>query len=401
MRCRIVPTCLAALLALSALLPALASDSRIASVARANNEFALDLYGKLADQAPGDNLFFSPASLSTALAMTYLGARGQTAEEMRRTLRFAQDGDELHAAMAELLGVLADDRAGHRLSIANALWGQRGWSFRDRFVARAERFYGAGLRRVDFAGATEEARLTINRWVEAQTNDRIEDLLAPGVLTPVTRLVLTNAVYFKGTWKTRFDAKRTRPEPFSLATGDEIEVAMMRHPGGRFGYHGADGVQVLELPYAGEDVSLVVFLPDRDSDLASLERRLTAERIDGWISRLRPQRMGVVAVPRFEMTGEFALAETLAALGMRAAFGTDADLSGMSDEDGLRLESVIHKAFVEVNEEGTEAAAATGVAARVKSAPPAEFRADRPFFFVIRDRRSGALLFVGRLTRPG
>jgi serpin B len=401
MRCRIVPTLLAVLLALTALLPAFAVDSRIASVAHSNNEFALDLYGKLADEAPGDNLFFSPTSLSTALAMTYIGARGRTAEEMRGTLRFAQDGDELHAAMAELLGVLADDGAGHRLSIANALWGQQGFSFRDEFVARGERFYGAGLRRVDFAGATEEARVTINRWVEEQTNDRIENLLAPGVLTPVTRLVLTNAVYFKGTWKTRFDEKQTRPEPFSLPTGDKIEVAMMRHRGGWFGYLGADGVQALELPYAGEDVSLVVLLPDRDSDLASLERRLTAERIDDWISRLRPQRMGVVAVPRFEMTDEFALADTLAALGMPAAFGVDADFSGMSDEDDLRLESVIHQAFVEVNEEGTEAAAATGVAARVKSAPPAEFRADRPFFFVIRDRRSGALLFVGRLNRPG
>jgi len=381
--------------------------------ARGNDQFALDLYARLSTQE--GNLFFSPFSISSALAMTLAGARGQTAAQMVRTLHFEvllpagyteQDAIRLHRAIAELNRQLlaAQGKPAHyELTIANALWGQKGYEFLEEFLSLTRTHYGAGLHQVDFAGDRDGACGTINAWVEEQTRGKIQNLIRPDGLSPLTRLVLTNAIYFKGKWERQFDKAATRSEPFFTFTG-KVDVPMM-HQTGNFGYMEEAGFQALEMPYQGRDLSMVVLLP-RDASAAAfsaLENSLTADNLARWFGQLR-QREVIVAMPRFKMTCEFGLADTLKALGMADAFTPGAaDFSGMNGQRDLFISAVLHKAFVEVNEEGTEAAAATGVVARVTTImprPPEVFRADHPFIFLIRDLRTGSVLFLGRLMNP-
>jgi serpin B len=378
-----------------------ADDARAA--VKGNTEFALSLYGRL--RGRDGNLFFSPYSISTALAMTCEGARGQTADEMAKALHFTPDRDRLRAAFAALL---AQTRAGkegdYQLSVANALWGQSGIGFLPDFLNHTRESYGAGLREVDFAGSTEAARQAINAWVEQQTKDKIKDLLPPGVLTGDTRLVLTNAIYFKGFWALQFKKSATKEEPFRTAGGGPVKAPLM-HQTGDFKYADGGDFQALELPYRGDDLSMVVLLPKKADGLAALEQKLTGPNLRAWLGKLRKQEVQV-ALPKFKMTREFNLNATLKALGMRRAFVPGgADFSGMAGSVGRKLfiQAVVHKAFVDVNEQGTEAAAATavGVATTSEPPPPPVFRADHPFVFLIRDNRSGSALFLGRLTNPG
>jgi serpin B len=378
-----------------------ADDARAA--VKANTEFALGLYDKL--RTRDGNLFLSPYSISTALAMTYEGACGETAEEMAKALHFTPDHERLRAAFAALL---ARTRPGkkddYQLSVANALWGQKNFGFLPEFLNHTRESYGAGLREVDFIGSTEEARKTINAWVEKQTKDKIKDLLQPGILTEDTRLVLTNAIYFKGLWARQFKKSATKEEPFRTAGGGSVKAPLM-HQTGDFKYaHGGD-FQALELPYRGDDLSMVVLLPKKADGLPALEAKLTASNLDAWLGKLQKQEVEV-ALPRFKMTRSFGLNATLKALGMRRAFVPGgADFTGMAGSEGRRLfiQAVVHKAFVDVNEEGTEAAAATAVAVGADSEPPPPpvFRADHPFVFLISDNRSGSVLFLGRLANPG
>jgi serpin B len=368
-----------------------------AAVVRGDNQFALELYGRLRGQQ--GNLFFSPYSISTALAMTYGGARGQTAEQMAATLHFTLPPERLHPAMVTLIRAVngAGKQRGCQLRTANALWGQKGHPFRPEFLALTQDNYGAGLREVDFAGAAEPARRTINAWVEKETGDKIKDLIRPGVLAGDTRLVLTNAIYFKGDWASQFKKDRTREEPFHVSADKTVPMPLM-HQGGRFKHFDGGNFQALELPYAGKDLAMVVLLPRKVYGLADFEKTLTADNLAGWLDKLREHEVEV-ALPRFRMTGEFLLNKTLFEMGMPSAFTRAADFSGMDGRKDLFLSKVIHKAFVDVNEAGTEAAAATAVvgeeqAERVKSV----FRADHPFAFLIRDTRSGSILFLGRLT---
>jgi serpin B len=367
--------------------------------AKDSNAFTFDLYGKLREK--DGNLFCSPASISTALAMTYAGARGQTADEMARALHFSLDPDRLHPAFAALLHDLHADpkTTSYQLHVANALWAQKGHAFLPAYTRLVRDNYGAGLEEVDFAGATEEARRTINAWVEKQTRDKIKELFRPGVIKPDARLVLTNAIYFKGDWKAPFKKERTHDGPFHLTGGGMATVPLMEQTA-RFGYYEGEVSQVLELPYAGKDLSMVVFLPKKADGLAELERRLTAESVSAAVAKLRPEEVQVT-LPRFKVTSEFSLNETLEALGVKQAFGSQADFSGMDGERDLYLSAVVHKAYVDVNEEGTEAAAATGAVISKLSLPVGPvFRADHPFVFLIRDRRSGSILFLGRITNP-
>jgi serpin B len=376
----------------------------VAAVVKGNTEFALSLYGKLRAQA--GNLFCSPYSVSTALAMTYAGARGQTAAEMAKALDFTLDPGHLHPAFGALQHQLiqgSGKKQGYQLNVANALWGQEHFGFLPDFLNLTRRDYGAGLREVNFQSDPEAARRVINTWVEQQTHDRIKDLLPQGLLTTDTRLVLTNAIYFKGFWAEQFKKASTKQEPFQLAGGGQVQVPLM-HQTGHFQYHDGGTFQALELPYRGRELSLLVLLPKRVDGLAALEGRLTAANLAAWLGRLREQEVQV-ALPRFKVTGAFNLNQVLEALGMRQAFiPGGADFSGMSGTNGrkLFLQAVVHKAFVDVNEEGTEAAAATGVAVAEEAEPadPAVFRADHPFVFLIRDNRSGSVLFLGRLTNP-
>lgn len=370
-----------------------------ASLVEANNRFAWKLFGVLRKQ--DGNLFWSPFSVSTALAMTYAGAAGSTAAEMAEALELGGVGGGVHEAYESLLaGLTPTGDAGYRLEIANALWSHATYAFRPEFLAIGRERYRAELRSLDFAQG-QAARQTINEWVARQTADRIRDLIPPNVLTPLTRLVLTNAVYFKGQWGEPFDPQLTKDEDFFPARDRSRKVPMMHRRGRLRALEEAEWLAV-ELPYHGGAVSMVVLLPREKGGLAKLEPSLTARRVSELVERLSEAEVDL-ALPRFTVTSEFRLDESLQALGMKQAFGATADFSGMDGTRELYIQAAIHKAFVEVNEEGTEAAAATGVVVGVRAArpaPPIVFRADHPFVFLIRDARSGSVLFVGRVAEP-
>jgi serpin B len=370
------------------------------AVAEDNNRFAFDLYARLRAGQP-HNLFLSPASLSTALAMTYAGARGQTAEQMAQVLHFRLPRAKLDQAFGDLRrswDVQGKER-GYRLSVANRLWGQQGFNFLPGFLAATREHYGAELAQVDFARQAEQARHRINAWVEEQTQGKIRGLLEPDVLDAMTRLVLTNAIYFKGEWTKPFPKKATQAALFHVSAREQTDAPLM-YLMGDFRYWAGDGLKVLELPYGNGDLGMLVLLPDAIEGLSTLEAKLTAANLSRWQSGLRKQKVRVY-LPRFKLTSQFQLAEVLKGMGMPRAFMPgQADLTGMSSEEELFLSAVIHKAFVDVNEEGTEAAAATGVVVgRLAAiAEPAVFRADHPFVFLIRDSQTGSVLFLGRLV---
>lgn len=380
--------------------PAPATD--VKAVAESNNRFALDLYGKLKKEE--GNLFYSPYSVSTALAMTYAGARGDTAEEMAKTLHFDLPPDRLHPAYAEMIRDLneAGKKGDFQLSVANRLWGQKGEAFLKEFLDLTERTYRAGLSQVDFVGDTEGARKTINDWVEKQTAEKIKELIKKDVIGRDTVLVLTNAIYMKADWLDKFQKHETRDEPFFAAGNKELKVPTM-HQTARFGHADGDDLQALELVYKGGRLSMVILLPRQKDGLAGVEKGLP-ENLTKWLAQLKTQRVRV-ALPKFKATKEFSLGQTLQSLGMVKAFdGGQADFSGMNGKRNLFTSAVVHKAFVAVDEEGTEAAAATGTVMNLTAAPIAEqiieFRADHPFVFLIRDRQTGAILFMGRVTEP-
>jgi serpin B len=372
----------------------------VAKVAEGCNRFAFDLYAHLLRQE--GNLFLSPYSISTALTMTYAGARGQTADQMAKVLCLPASREAVHVAYATLQRDLnaAGAKGAFDLVVANRLWGQKGYEFLSDFLALVEKNYGAGLEQVDFAGATEAARQTINTWVEKQTRDKIKELLKPGILDGrETTLVLTNAIYFKGKWSEEFDKKLTRDEDFFVTPEKKVTAPLM-HQTETFGYFDGGEFQALELPYQGDRLAMVVLLPKAKDGLAALEASLSAEKLAEWVGKLH-RREVQVALPRFKTAAEFSLKDTLVAMGMTDAFG-DADFSGMDGKKDLVISAVVHKAFVDVNEEGTEAAAATAVvmgrAAMPEPAPV--FRADHPFLFLIRDTKTGAILFLGRILDP-
>ncbi|MFO7654208.1 MAG: serpin family protein [Candidatus Krumholzibacteriia bacterium] len=388
--------------------PADAGAPSPAELAAASNAFAWDLYGRLAE---GDgNLFFSPFSVEVALAMTLAGARGETAAEMRQVLHLpALQGAALHEAVAQWQQTVVPDEGDtlHTLTMANRLWGQQGAEFAPEFLATTREHYDAELGQVDFRGAPAEARRSINDWIAEQTRGHIEDLIPAGVLDERTRLVLTNAIYFLGTWQRTFNAAATRDEPFFAAGGDEVTVPLMTQEE-RFRYAEAEGAQVLELPYRsgrGAALGMVVILPrDRDG-LGRLSADLTADTLRTWLDRLEPRRVRV-HLPRFDLSATMRLTNVLREMGMSRPFSHDADFSAMTAGDGepLAITDVLHKGWVKVDEKGTEAAAATGVVVGVTSVPPREepvvFRADHPFIFLIRDGQTGTILFLGRLIDP-
>jgi serpin B len=310
--------------------------------------------------------------------------------------------EELHPAVAGLLKQVNEPgkKRGYELRTANALWGQKGHGFRLPFLRLTKKWYGAGFRRVDFAGDTEGARKTINDWVAKQTNDKIKDLFKKGILDGDTRLVLTNAIYFKGDWASQFKKDQTRERDFHLSAGKKVKVPFMQQSAA-FGYHATKTFQALELPYAGKELSMVVLLPRKVDGLAELEKGLSAEWLGGWIGKLRKEEVDV-QLPKFRLTSAFRLDRTLASLGMTDAFVSGrADFSGLDGTKRLFIQAVVHKAFVDVNEKGTEAAAATGVASGAEEEPQLpEFIANRPFVFLIREMRSGSILFLGRLANP-
>ena len=374
-----------------------------AALVEGDNAFAVELYGRLQNQS--GNLFFSPESISTALAMAYAGARGDTASEMAKTLHFTLPPQQLHPAMGALLSDLNAAHAGCQLSVANALWAQRGYTFLPDFLKVMNNDYGAGLNQVDFKGSTEAARLTINHWVEQKTANKIQDLLQPGALRPSTRLVLTNAIYFKGDWQTQFDKAQTKDEDFHLSPAQTKKAPLM-HREGAFNYFNGGTFQALEIPYKSNELSMIVILPNDPGGLPALEQSLSATNMQQWLHQLVPVPKVIVTMPKFKITQQFELGGTLAAMGMPQAFTASANFSGMTGNRDFFISAVIHKAYIDVNEEGTEAAAATAVtmramAMRAPNPAPPVFRADHPFVFLIRDHASNSILFMGRMADPG
>ncbi len=388
-----------------------APEADLKDLANGNNAFAFDLYRAL--ESREGNLFYSPYSISLALAMTYAGARGETEGQMEDVLRFLPQ-DVLHPAFNALdlelasrgEGARGKDGEGFRLNIVNAVWGQEGYEFLEAFLDVLAESYGAGVRAIDFQGAPEEARATINDWAAERTEDRIKDLIPPDVITPLTRMVLANAIYFNAAWSHPFDEGGTRPRPFYLLDGSTVDVSMMRTTD-EFGYAEGDGYQAVDLPYDANGLSMTVLLPDRGR-FGEFEDSLDSAMVGRIVEDLHARTVEL-DIPKFEFESQFLLSEALKAMGMPNAFDSStSDFSGMDgrscragDNPCLYVREVVHKAFVSVNEEGTEAAAATGVVMQQESAPPrtARVTVDRPFIFLIRDGATDTILFVGRVQK--
>jgi serpin B len=400
--CLVLPVTLRA-----AEVPATTTSDR-AEAARGNNAFAIELYGRLRNQT--GNLFFSPESISTALAMTYAGARADTAGEMAKTLHFTMPPGHLHPAMGALLRDRNAAHDGYHLKEADALWVQTGYSLLPEFIKLNKDNYEADLNHVDFINGTEASRQTINIWVEQRTENKIRELLQPGSLDRDTRLVLTNAIYFKGDWEERFKKEDAKDEDFRLFATRAIKTPLMHITRG-FNYFDGVSFQALEIPYKKKELSMIVLLPKAMEGLSAFEQSLTPAKMQHLLGQLWPAGTVIVTMPKFKMGAQFRLRDTLIAMGMKKAFDMKmADFSGVASREtmqrdgNLSISAVIHKAYVDVNEEGTEAAAATAVGAVAAGLPPPTppiiFRADHPFMFLIRDNRSGSILFIGRVTNP-
>ncbi len=378
-------------------------NPEVSKLAKRNNEFALDLYSRL--QETEGNLVFSPYSISTAIAMAYAGARGNTRQEMARVLRFPLDGEELDQAYQQLQAHLKniEEKGNVQVNIANAIWCQKGERILTSFLDTLDRYYQSGLHLVDFRSNPERVREIINCWVEKQTKNRIKNLIHKGVLNSLSRLVLTNAIYFKGKWNSEFKKSNTRFNRFFESEDKWTEVPMM-YQQSKFRMIEFEQFKAIQLPYVGNELSMIIFLPKKYDGLKEFESTMNPETYSSWLSYLQrsPKIKVRVYLPKFKMTSQFSLSKQLQALGMKSAFA-DADFSGMNGKRNLFLSSVIHKAFIDVNEEGTEAAAATGAIISLTAAMPRPipvFRADHPFFFMIQENSSGSILFMGRVINP-
>jgi len=378
-------------------------EARVPELIDGNTAFALDLYRQLFDQS--HNLFYSPHSISLALAMTHAGARGNTERQMADALHFQLAQERLHGAFNALDQALAsrgqevekDQR--FQLNVANALWGQQDFAFLAAFLDTLAENYSAGMRLVDYQSAPEAARQTINEWVEQQTKSRIQNLLPAGSITPLTRLVLSNAIYFNAAWMHPFEESATKDGDFYLLDGETVTVPMMRQSE-RLGYYEGEGYQAVELPYIGGEMSMVILLPDA-STFDAFALGMDAEQLREIVERIASQQV-MLTMPRFEYDSGFELKKALMSLGMVEPFSMAADFSGMTGKPELFIDDVYHKAFVAVDEEGTEAAAATAVVMQLTAAPAmsVEVTVDRPFMFLIRDIETGAVLFLGHVVNP-
>ncbi|ODS41217.1 MAG: hypothetical protein A7315_06850 [Candidatus Altiarchaeales archaeon WOR_SM1_79] len=374
-----------------------ANDTQATNVITANNKFAFDLYSEFKDGE--GNIFFSPYSISTALVMTYEGARGKTAEEMQSVLHFPENDNTRRTGFEELRNQINKEDKKYELRTANALWAQKDYKFLENYFNTIGQYYGGKVTNLDFIRDTENSRITINNWVENQTNNKIKNLIPKGVLNGDTRLVLTNAIYFKGTWLNPFDKERTTDADFKVSSDKTVKVQMMRLKREekiiRFNYTETEKLQIIELPYEGDDLSVLIILPN--DNLESLENSLNAEKLNEWRNNLTEEWVDV-HIPRFKFETKYFMNENLKEMGMATAFSGDADFSGMTGKKDLFISNVIHQAFVEVNEEGTEAAAAT--AAAMDYGMPTTFRADHPFIFIILHKETGNILFMGRVVDP-
>jgi serpin B len=383
-------------------------ESLLSAQATSINTFAVALYKQLGAQA--GNLFFSPYSITAALGMTEAGAQGTTQSQIRQALSVTLPGDAFHAAINALdLSLMGHAQAtdGLTLNMVNSTWTQSGWDFRVAYLDVLSRYYGAGVNLLDFIAAPDPSRIIINTWVADQTNQRIKDLIPQGAITSDTRLVLTNAIYFLASWLYRFDASLTTNQTFTKLDNSAVSAPLMQLGGNgtklRMNYARVGTARAIDLPYKGDRLRMTVLLPDKGS-FPAFESSISVATVNALVQALDSTDLPPVRLPKFTFTsGSVSLVPALQSLGMTDAFDdTKADFSGIDGRRDLVITDVIHKAFIAVDEKGTEAAAATAVIIGVTSMPvdPPSFVADRPFIFLIRDRQTGVILFMGRIVDP-
>jgi serpin B len=381
--------------------PALGPPAHLKTVVDGNSAFALELYGRLKGQE--GNLFLSPYSISSAMAIAYGGARGNTEKQIAATMHFDAGQKKLHAAMSEIRRTLAGSAVAGKLEllVANGLWPQRNYDFRRDFLKLAQEKYDAAVDFVDFPAGPAAAAGKINAWIARQTKNKINRAVPPGMVTGQTRLVIANAIYFKGDWASQFSKEQTAPHAFWITPENSVQAPMM-HQEHVFAYAESDAVQLLVLPYVRDNLAMIVLLPRERDGLAEVESRLDAKQLGEWLKRLQPRSVDVL-LPKFAMESRFSLKGMLAAMGMTDAFDERANFTGMTARGPLFINAVEHAALVEVDEQGTVAAAATSFSIGC-SAPPrppsATFHADHPFLFLIGDLRTWTILFLGRLAHP-
>jgi serpin B len=371
-----------------------ATPEGIGQAVNGSNQFAFDFFSEISDE--DGNIFFSPYSISVALAMTYEGVRGQTAEEMQSVMHFPETDIVRRSAFAALHNQINNNSNEYALSTGNALWAHETYLFLEEYFNIIEQYYAGKATNLDFAGEIEKSRETINNWVEEQTNDKIKDLIPKGAIDGLTRLVLTNAIYFKANWLTQFDKDDTRDSDFHVDSETTVTVPMMSIRDEKFDYYSTSGLQILELPYKGEDLSMLILLPT-EGQMDSLESSLTLENLTHWRNSFRENEMDIY-IPKFKFKTKYFMSDTLKGMGMPTPFSGAADFSGMDGKNNLFISSVIHQGFIDVNEEGTEAAAATAV--DMATSVPPSFNANHPFIFLIQDNETGNILFMGRVTDP-
>jgi serpin B len=384
-----------------------AADGAVSGI----NHFTLDLFKRMGQ--PNDNLFLSPASVSTAMALAYRGARGVTADELRRVLYFSAPPETYLSVQAPILRAMTFSATGRELSTNNSLWVQDGLSLNPAYLADTAANAGAGLWQVDYRADPDRARVTINQWVSDKTHDRINNLLSPEDVTNKTRAILVNTIYWKGHWETAFPIAATKTQPFHLLDGETIPALLMHQEAG-YQVLERNGVKAIDLPYRGGEVSMTVLMPNRAGGLPAFEAGLTDATLTRWLAALDASeaRPTIVTLPKMHLEWSGDLVGAFKALGVSAAFDARADFYGMAavpSDQVLAIGHIIHQTWLDVDEEVSEAAAATAVVEDVivtrllnppKPKPPFVFRADKPFLFLLRDRRTHAILFIGRYTGP-
>jgi len=370
----------------------------VQEVVNANNQFAFDLYSELTKSETG-NIFFSPYSISAALAMTYEGAKGQTADEIKSVFHFPENGI-LRPNFAKIYNDINEANKAYELVTGNAIWVQQDYPLLEDYTSRIERYYGGKAANLDFAKEPEKSRQTINSFIEEQTNKKIKGLLPPGSLKPLTRLVLTNAIYFKGRWLWEFNPKYTKEMDFYVTPSNIVKTPMMymKPAKARFNYADLGDLQILELPYKGNKISMLILLPTENLD--AIEPSLTPEKLEEWKNQMQETKLDAIYLPKFKFNTKYRLKKALKALGMPTAFSGEADFSGMTTAEKIWIDFVIHQAYVKVDEKGTEAAAATAVGGATSAPPRNIFKADHPFIFIIQQKDTGNILFLGRVIDP-
>jgi serpin B len=376
-----------------------ATTESVTSLSDAMNDFSFNIYQQIGSKTD-ENVFISPYSIFVALSMTYEGARGDTADQMENVLGFEQNNEVSLCSFGRIYNLLNID-AEYTLNTANALWTKKDYPFLEEYLGFIDNYYMGKAKDIDFTKPAEAAEI-INKWVEVNTGGKIEDMLSSGDINPGTVLILSNAIYFRGSWLTQFNKDDTVDRDFIKSTGEIIQAPTMvlTNSEGTFNYTETEELQILELPYKGDDVSMVIILPKKNN-ITIAKQQINKENMSTWMGSMRPKNLDIY-LPKFKFKTEYNLKNILIDMGLDIAFSSNADFSGMNGYGGLFIEKVLHKGFIEVNEEGSEAAAATTVHMLETAIPepPKVFNADHPFIFLIRHKETGTILFMGTMENP-